>query len=320
MIKRFLLFVLLISPGAVSDALLALKASTVPDGTISVNEQAAKDKVRGKQALEPSEDITAAAAGEERAPISVPVLEGHLKDTSEKMYDWISRMARKSAFWKKAKSALTKEEKALQKVAWRKVEEASCVTETAWRNDFGEKLAEYEKKLQNARAAWDKDKAARKRIEAARETNEAAWEAKLAATGDEKIKSLSLLARSDLSKDIRMFKDLEAEWQAKKNAWIKTETELKADVLSTKVLLVNKLVKTYQPQFEKLMAHGITREVYQNLLGLESSTIAKYRWKRDLITSYSVDELKYAKYLYFDKYLENEGELSKLEDWAVKFV
>uniref|UniRef100_A0AAV1TT16 Uncharacterized protein n=1 Tax=Peronospora matthiolae TaxID=2874970 RepID=A0AAV1TT16_9STRA len=115
MIKRFLLFVLLLSPGAISDAFLALTASTVPDGTIPVQKLATNSKARGKQALKPSEDMTA-AVGEERAPDFFPGLEEHLKAASEKMHDWIGWMARKSAFWEKAESAPTGEGEALSKV------------------------------------------------------------------------------------------------------------------------------------------------------------------------------------------------------------
>uniref|UniRef100_A0AAV1TT73 RxLR effector candidate protein n=1 Tax=Peronospora matthiolae TaxID=2874970 RepID=A0AAV1TT73_9STRA len=339
MIKRFLLFVLLISPGAVSDAFLAITASTVPDGTISVNEQAAKYKVRGRQALEPSEDITAAAVGEERASVLPSGLEEHLKAASEKMHDWIAWMASRSAFWKKAKSALTKEEKVLQKaddvwekggvtgkkdkVAWRKRGEASRVTETAKKKLYGDLLTKDKASLQIARAAWKEKEGAWEKTKAAWETTEAAWIAKLDTIADEaespSLNTQRLSLEIEMVESERTFLEKRDQWKSDLKHWKVNERDLQNNVLATKWNLVEMEIKTYQPQFEKMKARGVTREAYRKLLGLKSSIIADNNSKKDVINSDSFDGSQYAKYLCFDKYLEYEGESNKLVEWAYTY-
>uniref|UniRef100_A0AAV1TIX2 RxLR effector candidate protein n=1 Tax=Peronospora matthiolae TaxID=2874970 RepID=A0AAV1TIX2_9STRA len=326
MIKRLLLFVLLLSPGAVSDALLALTASTLPAGAISVKEQATDSKARGKQALKLSED-TSAAVGEERASFSFPALEEHLKAASEKIYDWFSRMASRSAFYKKAmqevdvvwnKWGVTGEE---YKTAWRKVEEASRVTETAWRRRLKIKLNTNEDRLRDARTAWEKKEAVWERTEAAWERTEAAWKAKLETIVGKEAESPSLDAqilslKDNLAKDEWTYLDRKARWESKLEDWKKKEIDLKDGVNIAKWDFAERAVKTYLPQFEKLKAHGVTRKAYQNLLGLDPSTIANYNLKEDVITSGSLDGLQYAKYLYFDKFLEYKGSSKRLLRWV----
>uniref|UniRef100_A0AAV1TUV8 Uncharacterized protein n=1 Tax=Peronospora matthiolae TaxID=2874970 RepID=A0AAV1TUV8_9STRA len=67
-----------------------------------------------------------------------------------------------------------------------------------------------------------------------------------------------------------------------------------------------------------MKAHGITREAYQNVLGLESSTVAEYNSKAVTREHIFLHGPQYAKYLYFDKYLEYEGSSSDLRKWALR--
>uniref|UniRef100_A0AAV1TV79 Uncharacterized protein n=1 Tax=Peronospora matthiolae TaxID=2874970 RepID=A0AAV1TV79_9STRA len=355
MIKRFLLFVLLLSPGAVSDASLAPTASTLPDGTTPVKAQATKDKARGKQALEPSKDTTAAAVGEERAPVLPSVLEEHVKAASEKMHDWGSWIGSKSALWEMAESALMgkggsmrkgkealqeeeavmKVEKALQKVddfreregvtgkqyanAWREVEEASRVREAAWRSRLETDVKDKEASLRKHRAAWETEEAAWPALKTTLSAEIEDLRAKAAATGDEKAESLLWGFLKSSPKDIlakkeQTFDDLTAARKRKLEDLNKKEKDLNL----AKGKLALKEIETYKPQFEKMKAHGVTRGEYRNVLGLESSTIAKINSKGVSCDNFFVLGPQYTKYLYFDKFLEYEGSSSDLMKWAVR--
>nr|BAP68926.1 RxLR effector candidate protein [Hyaloperonospora arabidopsidis Emoy2] len=276
MIKRFLLFVLLLSPVAVGDALLALTASTLPDGTTSVQEQTTKSKTGVKQALKPSGGTTA-AVGEERALMMFSGLEEGLSAGAGKLMDAFAWVAKKPAYWTNAEregeaateleAAWVKEDAKWEryKAAWRKKDEASGVTDTALRDHLKSLLKKDEGELFTARADWEKEVAA---------------------------------------------------WGAKEVAWKKKEGNLVGEIRYTKFKIARQEIETYLPQFKRLKAAGVTREMYQNLLGLTPAFIGKHPLEGVTHENIFSNGPEYAKYLYFDRYLEYEGSSDDLLNWA----
>uniref|UniRef100_A0AAV1TTA1 Uncharacterized protein n=1 Tax=Peronospora matthiolae TaxID=2874970 RepID=A0AAV1TTA1_9STRA len=105
MIKCLLLFLLLLSAVAVSDALLALAASTLSHGTTSDQEEAMESKVRVERALNSSEG-TAASVGEERVSRRFfPPLEIRVGAGWKNRNHHAARIRKKYADWRKAMDA-----------------------------------------------------------------------------------------------------------------------------------------------------------------------------------------------------------------------
>uniref|UniRef100_A0AAV1TV96 RxLR effector candidate protein n=1 Tax=Peronospora matthiolae TaxID=2874970 RepID=A0AAV1TV96_9STRA len=157
MIKCLLLFVLLLSAIADSDALLAFAASTPPDGTPSDQDQTIESKVRDERALHASRDTTA-AAGEERALVLLPVVKESFKSGLEK--SWVAWTAKKLAVWKKVESVPSEMKAAQMKKNeeyWKRTAAARAeMAEEATRRVEAAKMEEEKKEQMEMKAYWEK--------------------------------------------------------------------------------------------------------------------------------------------------------------------
>nr|BAP68957.1 RxLR effector candidate protein [Hyaloperonospora arabidopsidis Emoy2]BAP68958.1 RxLR effector candidate protein [Hyaloperonospora arabidopsidis Emoy2] len=294
MIKRFLLFVLLLSPVAVGDALLALTASTLPDGTTSVQEQTTKSKTGVKQAFKPSGGTTA-AVGEERAPNLFSELGEGLSAHVGKLKAWV---ASKSAYWTNAEregEAATELE-----AAWKKGDAKWERYEAAWKEE--EEKASGVMVTVRSRRQWpqlENDEAELREIHAAVAEKKAAW-----------VKEQESLDEKEIAW-MKKYPDVPRSWFDKPRDLKKKEDGLVDAITHARYNIVEEEIKTYLPQFEILKADGVTREMYQDLLGLDSTVIKGFT--RENILSH---EPEYAKFLYFDRYLHYEGSSKNLLRWA----
>nr|BAP68772.1 RxLR effector candidate protein [Hyaloperonospora arabidopsidis Emoy2] len=343
MIKRFLLFVLLLSPVAVGDALLALTASTLPDGTTSDQDQTIESKVRDERALHASRDTTA-AAGEERALMMLPVVEENFKSGLEK--SWIARIAKKLTVWRKVESVPSKEKAAQMKKNkkyWERTATARAeMVEGATRRVEAAKTEEEKEEQIKMKALWEKNwdhkqwvmdtwrarhgdlddtkvaerndleadlREAEKYLEKAQDTRtkgQAAWSKKKAAGRIRHPKSGTKSVLKEFLKFRRKMEKIRA-WE-KKDAALEKEVDVwKKDVKASKYALAKAEIALYLPDFEAAEKENFGLIEYQDLLRLDPKIIKDL----DGVTHENLFafEPDYRRYLYFTGYHGAPGRL-----------